>query len=196
MKFCSECGAEVKLQIVTPDERERNVCVACGATHYNNPRVIVCCSVCWEGKVLLCRRAQEPGRGKWAVPAGFLECGETLEEGAARETFEETGVVIDPQRLELQAVINMVEIEQVAVALRIEVTSKPIIFPGSECLEAAFLAAEEIPQGEFAWQGNLGNSIRRWFKEIHAREYSIYLGTLGSRQQQEFKSREYKIQKV
>ncbi len=144
----------------------------------------------------MCRRGQNPALGKWTVPSGFLECGETLEEGAARETVEETGVIVDPRHLELQAVINMVEIEQVAVAFRIEVATMPPVHPGPECLDAAFLAEEDIPPGDLAWQSYLGKSTRRWFREIRSREYSIYLGTLGSDQRLEFKSREYRIRSV
>lgn len=193
MKYCSECGSEVTLQLVTQEQRQRYVCAACGATHYQNPRVIVCCSVCWQGKVLMCRRAQEPALGKWTVPSGFLECGETLEAGAARETLEETGVVVDSRRLELQAVINMVEIEQIAVAFRIELATLPTIVPGPECLEAAFMAEADIPTDEFAWRSYLGNATRRWFKEMRSSNYSIYLATLGSDQRREFESRAYKI---
>lgn len=141
----------------------------------------------------MCRRAQQPALGKWTVPSGFLECGETLEEGAARETFEETGVVVDPRRLELQAVINMVEIEQIAVAFRIELATLPNIVPGPECLEVAFMAEADIPTDEFAWRGYLGNATRRWFKEMRSSDYSIYLATLGSDQRREFESRAYKI---
>jgi ADP-ribose pyrophosphatase YjhB (NUDIX family) len=141
----------------------------------------------------MCRRGQEPALGKWTAPSGFLECGETLEEGAARETFEETGVIVDPRHLELQAVINMVEIEQVAVAFRIELRTLPALRPGPECLEVAFLAEEDIPPDELAWRGFLGNSTRAWFKDIRSGEHSIYLGTLGSQQRREFESREYKI---
>ena len=68
----------------------------------------------------MCRRAEEPAVGQWAVPTGYLEMGETLEEGAARETREETGVVVDPARLELCSVINMTSIRQVGIIFRIE----------------------------------------------------------------------------
>jgi ADP-ribose pyrophosphatase YjhB (NUDIX family) len=146
--------------------------------------------------VLMCRRAQDPARGKWTVPSGFLECGETLEEGAARETFEEAGVIVDPAHLELQAVVNMVAIGQVAVGFRIEVTSLPTLHPGPECLEAAFFAEEQLPPDELAWRVYMGNSTERWFSEIRSRDYSIRLGALGSNQSVEFKSREYKIEPV
>lgn len=113
-----------------------------------------------------------------------------------RETFEETGVAVDPRRVELQSVINMVEIEQVAVAFRTEIDTLPALNPGPECLEVAFMAEDDIPPDEMAWQGYLGDSTRKWFKEIRSRDYSIYLGTLGSDRRLEFKSREYKIMSV
>src|SRR5579862_3583106 len=86
MKYCNECGAAVARRWIDHDERERYVCLSCGTVHYENPRVIVSCMVCVADKLLMCRRAQEPGRGQWAPPAGFLECRETLQQGAARET--------------------------------------------------------------------------------------------------------------
>ena len=144
----------------------------------------------------MCRRAMEPGLGKWTVPSGFLECGETLEEGAVRETFEETGVVIDPRRVELQSVINMVEIKQVAVAFRTDIDAMPVLKCGPECLDVAFMAEDDIAPDELAWQKYLGDSTRKWFQEMRSHEYSIYLGTLGSHQRLQFESREYKISSV
>src|ERR1700691_1515353 len=96
MKFCSECGSPVRRQWIEKDGRDRNVCTSCGTTHYDNPRVIVCGIISWQDRLLMCRRAQDPARGQWTVPLGFLERGETLEEGVARETFEETGIIINP----------------------------------------------------------------------------------------------------
>jgi len=55
--------------------------------HYENPRLIVCCAAYWLDKILMCRRALEPGLGKWVVPSGFLEVGESLEQGAVRELW-------------------------------------------------------------------------------------------------------------
>jgi len=142
----------------------------------------------------MCRRSQEPALGKWTVPSGYLECGETLEEGAARETFEETGVMVDPERLELHGVINMVEIHQVAVGFRVELAAEPVLRPGPECLEVAFFAEEDMPGDELAWRMYMGNSPQRWFNEIRSGDYSIRLGTLAPHH--DFKSREYRIKSV
>ena len=89
MKFCTSCGSRVLLQIPQGDDRERFVCGSCELVHYTNPRVIVGCLPVYEGRVLLCRRAIEPRRNYWTLPAGFMENGETTLQGAARETWEE-----------------------------------------------------------------------------------------------------------
>ena len=165
-------------------------------THYENPRIIVCCTVSWNGKALLCRRAEEPEVGKWSVPTGFLECGESLEEGAARETLEETGVVLDPGQLELHGVVNVVEINQVYVGFRINLDTKPVLSPGPECLEVAFLGEEEIQSEQLAWYALMDSAMKRWFDELRVRDYTIRLGTLRSSRRQDRKFREYKIESV
>mgnify|MGYP003376925663 CR=1 FL=1 len=84
MKFCTSCGNSVSLQIPAGDDRERFVCSSCEYVHYINPRIIVGCLPVYEGRVLLCKRAIEPRRNYWTLPAGFMENGETTPEGAAR----------------------------------------------------------------------------------------------------------------
>jgi 8-oxo-dGTP pyrophosphatase MutT (NUDIX family) len=107
VRFCSECGHAIVHKWLVQEGRHRCVCGSCGVVHYENPRVIVGCIVCWLDKVLLCRRAENPARGQWIVPSGYLEHGETLEQGAARETFEEAGLILDPDQLDLYSVMNM-----------------------------------------------------------------------------------------
>ncbi len=99
MKYCGYCGEKVVYRIPDGDNRPRYVCDACSTVHYQNPRVITGCVVTWDQKVLLCKRAIEPRKGKWTLPAGFLENGETMEQGAARETREEANVLVVPQGL-------------------------------------------------------------------------------------------------
>src|SRR6202012_3670586 len=76
-------------QIPEGDNRERMVCADCGHIAYENPKVVVGAVVTSGDRVLMCRRAIEPRLGFWTLPAGYLELGETLEEGAAREALEE-----------------------------------------------------------------------------------------------------------
>ena len=87
MKFCSTCGSgKLVTRIPEGDNVNRIVCDDCATIHYQNPRVVVGCLPEWEDKVLLCKRAIEPRYGLWTLPAGFLENGETVEQGAMRET--------------------------------------------------------------------------------------------------------------
>ena len=116
----------------------------------------------------MCRRSQEPARGQWVLPSGFLECGETLEQGAARETFEETGVSVDPSRLELSGIINITAIDQIVVAVRADLLTLPVLRPGAECLDAAFLSEHEVPEGDFAWRRLLGSVPGKFFDELEA----------------------------
>ena len=69
MNFCSNCGIRVVLRVPSGDTLPRHVCDACGTIHYQNPKIVVGCIPEWENRILLCRRAIEPRRGLWTVPA-------------------------------------------------------------------------------------------------------------------------------
>lgn len=194
MRYCSACGHEVARRWIAEDGRERYICEACGATHYENPRIIVCCIAHWRDEILLCRRACQPGRGQWSLPSGYLECGETLEAATARETVEETGLVLDPAKLDLYAVTNMTEIDQVAVTFRTRVEDKPALRPGAECLEVAFLSQEEAGARDVAWRDSFGNGAEKFFEELHSSAFTIQLATLGCPEKgTRFASRDYAL---
>jgi hypothetical protein len=73
MKFCPSCAAPVVQCVPEGDHLRRDVCTACGAIHYRNPKLIAGCVPEHEGRILICRRAIEPRRGYWTVPAGFMD---------------------------------------------------------------------------------------------------------------------------
>ena len=110
MKFCSSCGANVTVAIPEGDNRQRFVCFDCDTIHYQNPRIVAGCLPVWEDRVLLCRRAIDPRSGFWTLPAGFLENGETIADGAARETFEEAKARVS--NLKLYTVFSLPHISQ------------------------------------------------------------------------------------
>ena len=70
MKFCSRCGSRLVEKVPRNDDRYRHVCSDCGTVHYQNPKIVTGCVPVWRNSVLLCRRAIEPRRGLWTVPAG------------------------------------------------------------------------------------------------------------------------------
>lgn len=96
MNYCSNCGSDkIVKEIPEDDHRLRYVCKNCRKIYYENPRVVVGTIPVYKNKILLAKRGIEPQKGKWNLPAGFLEMDETLKEGAIRETIEETGAKID-----------------------------------------------------------------------------------------------------
>lgn len=148
MNFCSQCGQPVTVEVPAGDNRPRHVCRACGAIHYENPRVVVGCVPEHEGRILLCRRAIEPRHGYWTVPAGFMELGETLGEAALRETWEEAEARVELGAL--FAVVDVVHARQVHVFFR-GTLAEPRFGAGEETLESRLVHPDDIPWAEIAF---------------------------------------------
>ncbi len=148
MNFCSQCGQSVSHRIPEGDNRPRFVCDDCDAIHYQNPRIIAGCLPVFEDKVLLCKRAIEPRAGWWTLPAGFLENGETVADGAMRETREEANATVET--LDLYTLFSLPHISQVYMFYRANLVSLDFS-PGEESLETALFAEDEIPWGELAF---------------------------------------------
>lgn len=92
--YCLRCGAPMEERLLPTENRLRLVCGACDFIFYQNPKVVVATIPEWDGRVVLVRRGIEPRLGTWSYPGGFLELGESVEEGALRETKEETNLDI------------------------------------------------------------------------------------------------------
>ncbi|MCP3951326.1 MAG: NUDIX hydrolase [Desulfobacterales bacterium] len=148
MNFCSHCAAPVAHIVPPDDDRPRFVCTACGQIHYANPRLVVGCIPVWEEKILLCLRDIEPRRGKWTLPAGYLENGETVMEGARRETLEETGAELD--RLEPYLLFDIAHINQLYLMFRARLVS-PDFHRTKESAQVRLFDAEKIPWHEIAF---------------------------------------------
>jgi ADP-ribose pyrophosphatase YjhB (NUDIX family) len=170
MRFCSQCGSDrVAFEVPAGDSRPRHVCKACQAIHYQNPRVIAGCLVTHEDKVLLCRRAIEPRRGLWTIPAGFLENGETLAEGAARETWEEAAARVELD--ELYGVFNLTHIHQIYVFYRGRLVNGEYGV-GEESLETRLFAEHEIPWEELAFP-TVHKTLRYFFEDRRTGQYPV-----------------------
>ena len=149
MNFCSDCGAAVTKRIPAHDDRPRFVCDSCGAIHYQNPQMVVGALPESGGRILLCRRAIDPARDKWTLPAGYLENSETLEEGAARETLEESGYLIS--NLKPYAVASIPRINQVYFIFRC-CLSEQAAAPGSESSEVRLFDPDAVPWPDIAFR--------------------------------------------
>lgn len=130
------------------DTRVRRVCPDCGYIEYDNPKIVVGAVCAWQGRVLLCRRAIQPGLGLWTIPAGFMELGETTVDGAAREVHEEACA-----RVRVGDMIGIYEIphiSQVYLIYRAEMTG-PEFAVGEETAEVDLFDWDAIPWGELAF---------------------------------------------
>jgi ADP-ribose pyrophosphatase YjhB (NUDIX family) len=148
-QFCSQCGHALSREIPPDDNRIRDLCHHCGAVHYQNPRNVVGVVPILDDRVLLCRRAIEPRHGKWTLPAGFMELGETSEQGAERENQEESGARV--RLRSLFTVIDVPSVNQVHLYYLADVLG-PQLAPGAETLEAGFFGLDEIPWSELAFR--------------------------------------------
>lgn len=160
MKYCSQCGGNLSYRIPPGDARSRYVCNDCGAVHYENPKVVVGCIPVWEDKILLCRRAIEPGLGKWTLPAGYLENGETAEQGAVRETHEEAGVRVEI--VQPYALFSLTFADHIYFMFHARMLS-PQFAPGKESLSVKLFDESEIPWPEIAF-GVIRETLERFFK--------------------------------
>lgn len=136
------------MKIPADDFRERHVCETCGIVHYFNPRNVVGSIPVFGNQVLLCRRAIAPRHGYWTLPAGFMELGESTSAGAARETQEEAGAVVEIGPL--YSLLNVPHAEQVHLFYLANMTSSEFE-AGEESLEVALFSEQNIPWHEIAF---------------------------------------------
>ena len=118
------------------DNRTRLVCPDCGYVEYANPKIVVGAVCTWENRILLCKRAIAPALGRWTIPAGFLELGETTSQGAAREVWEEARA-----RIRIEDFIGIYEIphiSQIYMIYRAPMIG-PECAPGDESQEVEML---------------------------------------------------------
>ncbi len=170
MKFCSDCGVTLVRRVPAGDNRERDCCDACGVIHYQNPKVVVGTVPTHDGRILLCRRAIEPRYGYWTLPAGFMENGETVAEGALRETREEAGIEV-----ELGAVFSMLSVphvDQVHLFYLARMRS-PQVAPGEETLEARLFEEAEIPWEQIAFR-TVEKTLRWWFEDRARQRFDMH----------------------
>ncbi len=131
------------------DEHDRLTCADCGFIAYENPKIVVGAVVALDGdSVLLCRRAIEPRRGFWTIPAGYMELGETAAEGAAREAWEEARARIALEGI--LAVYSIARIGQVQILFRARL-EEPGFAAGPESLEVRRFGWDDIPWEEIAF---------------------------------------------
>lgn len=176
MNFCKNCGVPVQQRIPPGDDRLRSVCDSCGTIHYENPKMVVGCIPEWENKILLCRRAIEPRYGRWTIPAGYLENGETLIEGTKRETLEEAGARIEI--LSLYTIYNLTHINQVYLLFRARLLDLDYQ-SGEESLEVKLFEEHDIPWDNIAFTV-IRETLKLYFQDRPKGVFPLHMGDIPS----------------
>ena len=149
-RFCPACAAPLERRLIKPGEPERLVCAACGFILYMDPKVAVGTIIRTpDARLVLVRRAIEPGYGLWVFPGGYVDQGETLVDAAVREAREESGLQVRIDRL--------VNIYSYGGASPIVIVYAATMTGGElctddECLEARLFAPEHIPWERLAFR--------------------------------------------
>lgn len=176
MKFCSNCGSD-HLEFRKPigDNRPRFICDNCDTIHYTNPNIVTGCLPIWKDKVLLAKRAIEPRKGYWNVPAGYMENGETVEAGAQREVWEETEAEVDI--LGVLVLYSIPHINQVYIHFLGEL--KELKYGvGEESLEVRLFTEEEIPWHEMAFPSSVF-ALKKYFEDRKQGQHQAHIGEIG-----------------
>ena len=149
-KAVDRAGPRVRT-VPAGDNRQRLVCPDCNYIQYENPLVVVGAVVTWEDRFLLCKRAINPRKGHWTIPAGFLELHEAAAHGAIRETREEACAEIEIDAL--LAVYNVPRISQIQLIYRARLL-QPEFAAGEESEDVALFAWDDLafPSSHWALQ--------------------------------------------
>ncbi len=179
MKYCFDCGSRLSLEIPSGDDRLRWVCQACSWIHYDNPRVLVAAFLYHNKKLLWTRRGTQPNKGLWAFPAGFLEMGETLQQAAARELFEETHIVKSPKEMIPMSLGSVVNIDQVYVVFRSPCQQERMVELTPETEGWGWYDEREAPWHEMA-HPETEAQVRQVYHWVQAGRFGMRVGEVTS----------------
>lgn len=155
-RFCPVCGGRLTSAVLKSGEPARLVCDACRFVFYLDPKLVAFSVVEIDGRILLLRRSNAPGRGKWALPGGFVDRGEEVKAAAVRETAEECGILTRVKEV-LGVYSYPGELVVIIAYVAEHLSGEPI--SGDETEEARLTRPEEIPWDELAFRST-GDALR------------------------------------
>ena len=171
IKHCRNCGTPVVYRVPDDgDTKERAICTACQTIHYENPLNVVGTVPHLGDRILLCKRNIEPRKGKWTLPAGFMELGETTLQGAARETDEEAGAQFEMEAL--FSVLSVPRVGQVHLFYRARLLNEHFN-PGHETMEAQLFTEAQIPWDEIAFR-TVRETLQRYFSDRRLGHFQVH----------------------
>lgn len=176
MNYCSNCGSDkLNFKVPSGDNRKRMICAACHAIHYANPKIVAGCLPIYGDRVLLARRDIEPRLGFWNVPSGYLENGETVEEGALREVKEE--VLAEVELIGMHALYSIPHINQVYIHFLAQLPGAESYGCGPESSEVRLFHEKDIPWDEIAFSSSTF-TLQRFFADRRKGIRQLHRGQL------------------
>lgn len=172
INYCPDCGGPLLRHEVGGELRNHWFCLRCQAPHYDYPRVVVTTFIACGDRLLWVQRDLSPQRGKWAIPGGFMENGETLAEGAARELYEEAGILLSPDQLQLYMTGTITFINQIYMGFRATVDTRDCV-PGEESMDCRFFTRQECPWDEVAYP-EVNDSIAQAYDDLDSGTFDIW----------------------
>ena len=175
INYCSQCGSDnVEFRVPDGDNRPRFICASCNFVHYQNPNIVAGCLVTHDEKILVCKRAIEPRRNTWTLPAGFMENHETVEQAAARETWEEARAEVDIHGL--FTLLNLPHINQVYMIYYGSLVGSQFS-PGPESSAVNLVNVEDIPWQELAFP-TIRETLRLYIEDLEYGEVRFHCGDI------------------
>ena len=162
-RFCPACGGSLDSRRLKPGDPERLVCIACGFVFYMDPKVAVGTIIRTDDeRLVLVRRAIEPGYGLWVFPGGYVDRGEEITEAALREAREECGLDV-----RLDGLVNIYSYRGRAPIIIVYAATVVggVLCNDDECLEARLFRADEIPWDSLAFRST-GEALRDYFNRV------------------------------
>uniref|UniRef100_A0A803LFR8 Nudix hydrolase domain-containing protein n=1 Tax=Chenopodium quinoa TaxID=63459 RepID=A0A803LFR8_CHEQI len=150
----------------------RAICTVCGKIDYQNPKMVVGCLIEHENKILLCKRNIQPSYGRWTLPAGFMEMGESAAEGAIRETQEEAGAEVEVLSPFAQLDIPLIGQTYIIFLAKLK---KPHFSPGPESIECKLFELSEIPFDSLAFSSMLV-TLKLYIEDMRAGKPKFHYG--------------------
>lgn len=171
---CPDCGRAMTMSPVSAADISRPVCGGCGKVHYEGPALLVLCAVFCEDRILFVRRGQQPYRGKWAFPGGFVESNESLEAAAARELQEETGLELSTQAFYPFGMLSVPHINQVHAFFAARVSQSVLPRPNPpEIDDARWFNLGELPR-EDLWAPALAFDLPLLYRRGSCSRFDYY----------------------
>jgi ADP-ribose pyrophosphatase YjhB (NUDIX family) len=172
MQYCPQCGTSLVGHVVAGEPRNHWFCESCDALRYDHTMVVVSCFIACGQNLLWVQRNLEPKRGLWAIPGGFLENGETLAQGAARELYEEAGVFVPAASLQLYMTGAITFINQVYISFRATVDSEDVK-PGIESIDCGFFSRRDCPWEQVAYP-EVNDCIVQAYDDLQSGSFAVW----------------------